>query len=168
MSNSREIEKKFWKAVNSDRTMMLGLSGVEEGHAAPMTAILDPDYDKGDTKAGPIWFFTSKDTGIAQALGAGHRATANFVRKGHDLFACVHGQLVPDNNPVMIDRLWSPFIAAWFEGGKTDPKLQLLRLEPDAGQIWLNENSLFAGVKMLLGQDPKKEYGDKVAKVQLG
>ncbi len=32
----------------------------------------------------------------------------------------------------------------------------------------LNENSLFAGVKMLLGADPKKDFADKVADVNLG
>ena len=33
-------------------------------------------------------------------------------------------------DPKTIDRLWNPFVAAWFEGGKSDPKLALLRFEP--------------------------------------
>jgi hypothetical protein len=63
--------------------------------------------------------------------------------------------------------LWNPFVAAWYEGGKTDPKLQLIRLDGEAAQIWLNENSLLAGIKMMLGSDPKKDYQDKVAEVRL-
>jgi hypothetical protein len=43
----------------------------------------------------------------------------------------------------------------------------LIRFDPDQAQIWLNENSLFAGVKMLMGLDPKTEYRDKVAEVKL-
>ena len=78
------------------------------------------------------------------------------------------GRLAPDNDRATIDRLWSPFAAAWYEEGKDDPKLQLLRFEPAEAQIWLNENSAFAGVKMLLGIDPKKDYQDKVAEVELG
>ncbi|WP_269430335.1 hypothetical protein [Sphingomonas sp. Ant H11] len=31
-ANDAEIEAKFWKALRSDRTMMLGLAGVDEGH----------------------------------------------------------------------------------------------------------------------------------------
>ncbi len=166
MATPQELEKKFWKAVDSDRTMMLGLTG-DDGHAQPMTAMLDPEYDKGDTNAGPIWFFTSRDTDLARKLGDGHRAMAHFADKGNHLFACIHGTLRRDNNPEMIDRLWSPFVDAWFEGGKTDPKVQLLRLDTEDGQIWLNENSLFAGVKMLMGKDPKEEFSDKVAKVEL-
>jgi hypothetical protein len=32
----------------------------------------------------------------------------------------------------------------------------------------LNENSLFAGVKLMLGADPKREFKDKVADTNLG
>jgi len=66
-----------------------------------------------------------------------------------------------------IDRLWNRFVAAWYEGGKDDPKLQLLRFDPARAQVWLNENSLTAGIKLLFGRDPKKEYADKVADVDL-
>jgi hypothetical protein len=58
-------------------------------------------------------------------------------------------------------------VAAWFEGGPEDPKLRLLRLDAERAQIWLNENNLLAGVKLLLGRDPKKEYKDKIAEVEL-
>ena len=32
MSNEVEIEAKFWKALKSDMTVMLGLTGVDEDH----------------------------------------------------------------------------------------------------------------------------------------
>ena len=92
----------------------------------------------------------------------------HFAAKGHDLFASVNGRLTIDNNRATIERLWNPFVAAWFEGGKSDPKLRLLRFEPGNAQVWLNENSLFAGVKMLLGSDPKEDFKDKVAEMDLG
>ena len=38
MTDPRELEEKFWKALESDRTVMLGLDGMEDGHARPMTA----------------------------------------------------------------------------------------------------------------------------------
>jgi general stress protein 26 len=162
MSKEHEIEGKFWKALKADMTVILGLAGVEEGHGKPMTAQLDDERERG-----PIWFFTAKDTDLVTALGGGHRAVAHFAAKGHDLFASVHGELVPDNDRATIDRLWNRFVAAWYEGGKDDPNLQLLRLDPDYAQVWLNENSLFAGVRLLLGGDPQRAYQDKVAEVDL-
>ena len=162
MAKEREIAEKFWKALRSDRTLMLGLAGVQEGHSQPMTAQLADDRD-----GGPIWFFTSSDTDLAKALSRPHRAVAHFAAKGHDLFASIHGELVMDNDRTMIDRLWNRFVAAWFEGGQEDPKLRLLRLDAARAQIWLNENSLFTGFKLLIGADPKSSYQDKVARVHL-
>ncbi len=161
MPQPAEIEAKLWKSLKADRTLMLGLTGVEDGHAQPMTALLE------EAERGPLWIFTSKDTDLARAVAEQHDAVAHFASKGHDLFASIHGRLAPFNDPATIDRLWSPFVAAWFEGGKSDPKLLLLRFDPREAQIWLNENSLFAGVKLLMGADSKDEYGDKTAQVQL-
>ena len=161
MPNEAEITAKFWKALKSDRTVMLGLTQAEGGHARPMTAQVEGD------EGGPIWFFTAKDTDLVEALGQGGDANLQFAEKGHDLFASVEGRLTPANDRATIDRLWNPFVAAWYEGGKDDPKLQLLRFDPGPAQIWLNANSLFAGIKTLLGVDPKQDYQDKVARVDL-
>jgi len=158
----QELEQKFWKSLKSDMTVMLGLDGAEDGHTRPMTAQVEEER-------GPVWFFTSVDNKIAQQVGAGSgkRATFAFSSKGHDLFASVQGGLRVDKDRAVIDRLWNPFIAAWFEGGKDDPKLTLLRLDAEHAEIWLNGSSIVAGVKMLLGIDPKESYKDNVAKVDL-
>lgn len=63
--------------------------------------------------------------------------------------------------------MWNRYVAAWLEGGKNDPKLALLRLDAGHAEIWLDESSLLAGIKLLLGADPKEEYKDKVAEVGL-
>jgi general stress protein 26 len=163
MGKEAAITEKFWKALESDRTVMLGLAGAQDGHAQPMTALVE-----GIARSGPIWIFTAKDVDLVQSLGTGERAYLHFAAKDHDLFASVSGDLEPDNDPAAIERLWNPFLAAWYPGGKSDPKLQLLRFEPDDAQIWLNENSLLAGIKIMLGRDPKKEFKDKVAAVKIG
>jgi len=161
MPTPQELEEKFWKSLSSDMTMMIGLDAVEDGHARPMTAQLK------DGEKGPIWFFCSKDNAIVQKLGSGHRAIATFTSKGHDLFATVHGNVVIDDDRGTIDALWNRFVAAWFEGGKDDPKLRLLRLDPETAEIWLDASSIFAGIKLLLVADPKEDYKENVAKVSL-
>jgi len=162
MSKELELQQTLWKALKSDMTLMLALSGVEEGHSHPMTAQFDPDRPDG-----PIWFFTSRETDLVRAMGERHRAVAHFAAKDHELFASMHGTLVLDNDPATIDRLWNRYVAAWFKGGKQDPLLQLLRFDAERGQVWLNDSSLLAGVKMVLGMDPKKAYNAKVAEVDL-
>lgn len=161
MTTPDDLEKRFWKALKSDRTVMLGLDGVEDGHTRPMTVLCDGDRS-------PLWIFTARDNGIVQRLAEGHRAIATFTSKGHDLYATLHGNLVIDNDRAAIDRLWNPFVAAWYEGGKDDPKLVLLRFDAERAEIWRDGSSLVAGVKMLLGVDPKQDYAGKVAEVRLG
>jgi general stress protein 26 len=161
MSTPEELEQKLWKALHSDRTVMLGLDGLENGHTRPMTAQAEGDKS-------PLWFFTSKDNELVKLLGASEkRAIATFTAKGHDLFATIQGTLRLDNDRNTIDRLWNRYVAAWYKEGKDDPTLALLRLETANAEIWLNGSSIVAGVKLLLGADPKKDYQDKVAKVQL-
>jgi general stress protein 26 len=159
-TRDRDIAEKMWKAVRADRTVMLGLVGVDDGHCQPMTAQIDDE-------TGHIWFFTANDTDLAKAVGQRHGAVAHFAAKGHELFASIHGELIADKDRAVIDRLWNRFVAAWYEDGKDDPKLMLLRLEAERAQIWVNEDSVFAAVQLLLGRDPKKVYRDKVTELGL-
>lgn len=160
MSDPRELEEKFWKALESDRTVMLGLDGMEDGHARPMTA-------QAEDRRAPLWFFTSSDNALVRQLGdGGGRAIAGFASKGHDLFASIRGTLRVRTDRAVVERLWNPFVAAWYEG-KDDPKLRLLCLEAEDAEVWIDASSMLAGVKMLLGVDPKKDYKDKVGEVDL-
>ena len=158
MTDTRELETRFWKHLDDDRTVMLGADGIAP---RPMTAIAEEDR-------APLWFFTSSDTDLGKALdaSAGIAGVASFAAKDHDLFATVRGSLTAHNDRDVIDRLWNPFIAAWFDG-KDDPKLRLLRMDSAEAHVWLNENSMMAGAKMLLGVDPKKSYEDKTGQVDL-
>ena len=161
MPSPAEIKEKFWKSLASDMTVMLGLVGVDEAHTRPMTAQVDEDQRDF------IWFFTSSDNELVAHLSGETDAFLTYASKGHDIFAAVHGTLTVDNDREEIDRLWNRFVAAWFEKGKDDPKLTLLRFTPGEAQIWVDASSFVAGVKMFLGIDPKQDYKDKVAKVAL-
>jgi len=161
MTSEREIKAKFWKELKSQRTIMLGLDGARNGDTQPMTVLMEGD------EGGPLWSFTAKDNSLVAALDRSNRAIATFTGKGHDLFASIHGTLSLDSDPATIDRLWNPYVAAWFEGGKEDPKLALLRLDPENAKIWLNATPVGAAIEWLLGRDPKESYKEKVAEVTL-
>ena len=85
MTDTRDLERKFWKAIDHDRTVMLGVTGIAP---RPMTALAEDD------KA-PIWFFTASDTDLAEGLrgSLGKQATATVTSKDHGLFATVSGKM---------------------------------------------------------------------------
>lgn len=159
MPDDKQIEARFWKALRSDRIMMLGVDGVEDGFARPMAVQIDEDRS-------PLWFFASTDNHIVDAVSQGRRAIATFAAKG-ELYASIRGSLSLSQDRAMIDKLWNPQAAAWFENGKDDPKLRLLRLDAEEAEIWLDGSSLVAGVKSLLGIDPKTDHKDDQATVAL-
>lgn len=150
MASDADLRARFWDGLRDDRTVMLALSGDWPEPPCPMTALTE-----GDTDHGPIWFFTSTDTQLAAMLAEASSAILTFTAKGHDLFATVQGRLTADHDPAVIDRLWSPFIAAWYEQGRDDPHLLLLRFDPIEAEIWNSATGFVAGLKMLLGQDPR-------------
>lgn len=161
MTTPQDLERALWKGIESDRTLMFGLDGHDDDHMRPMTALIE------DGK-GPIWIFTSADNGMVVRLGGGSaRARACYAAKGHGLFACIDGPVEVDNDPEIIDRLWNPFVAAWYEGGKSDPLLRLLCFDAEHAHVWQNESTLMAGIHLLFGRDPKKTYADKTAEVDL-
>jgi general stress protein 26 len=159
MATPEQLKAKFWKALAEQRTVMLGLDGVEDNHTRPMTALFEDD-------ASPLWFFTATDNAMVRAHQAHGRAIATYAAKGHELFATIHGQLSQELDRAVIDRLWSPFVAAWYEG-RDDPKLAVLRLDAERAEIWLNDAGVLAGVKILLGADPRKVFAGKVARVAM-
>ena len=126
----------------------------------------DDEDDEGNHR-GPIWFFTSTDASLTGGLGNDASAFFTFTSKGGDVFAHVAGRMLIDRNRSIIDDLWNPFVAAWYEGGQDDPKLVLLRFDPDSAEVWLDASSILAGLKLLLGRKPQQEYSDNVAKVAL-
>ena len=157
MPTPEELEKKFWKALASDMTVFLGC---EAAAPRPMTA-------QYEGEGGPIWFFTSHETELGEVLRHGaQNATMTFASKGHDIWASASGPLSAHNDPAVIDRLWNPFVAAWYTG-KDDPKLLLARYDAREAHIWEDGSSLVAGIKMLMGSDPKEDYKDKTAQVRL-
>jgi general stress protein 26 len=145
MADDAEIEARFWKDLKASPFVMLGLDGARDGHTQPMTAQFEGTH-------GPLWFFATKDNSLTLALKESSRAIATFTGKGHDLFASIHGTLSLDTDKATIDRLWNPQAAAWYEGGKDDPKLALLRLDTDRAQIWLGGSSIGAAIQRLLGR----------------
>lgn len=123
----------LFDVLDSVRAGMLGLTGGGAGFQ-PMTHFPDP-------AAGVIWFISSTDTALVQSLGMGEDADYVVISDGHEFHASLRGKLYQLHNDAKLDALWSPVIAAWFEGGRTDPRVALLRFDPEVADIWASSAS---------------------------
>ena len=159
MPSPDKPKARFWSALASDRTTMVGLDGDEGGHARPMTGQFEDEHS-------PIWFFAAIDGDLVTHLAEHDPAVATFTAKGYDPAANVHGKLSLDTDPAVTDRLWNSYIAAWY-AGKDDPILALLRLDYEEAEIRRAGSSSPAYIKTMLRHDPKRDYAENAATVAL-
>ena len=159
MTKEAKIADRFWEELQAKPVVMLGIAGDRDGHSQPMTA-------QFEGRLGPIWFFADKDDDLYNMVGADSRAIFSYTATGHDVYASVHGTIVQDVNRKVIDRFWNPTVAAWYEGGKDDPNLALLRFEPETAKIWLAASGIRTMAKAFF-QGPKAAAQSMVAEVRL-
>lgn len=138
---SDDIRKRLWKELDKSPFLMMRLEGASD-HAIPMTAQLDPDNQ------GYLYLFHNRDGRLSQ----GGKAIGQFSAKGHDLFASIAGTLSDASDPALIDQYWSHVMEAWYEGGKSDPNLSLLRFDLIDAEIWTADASIKGLFKMFTGQ----------------
>ena len=160
-SPETHLKKKFWKDLQDDRTVMLGLKGVEDDLTRPMTAQVDRPEDGDKEDGGPIYFFASKTDGIGRDLKDGAEAIATFASKSHGLFASIHGTLHASDDRAVIERLWNPIIDSWYKDGKDDPDLQLIKFEARSADLWEADAGATlkaAALKWAFDIDPGKDH----------
>ncbi len=151
-----QIKQDMWNAMADSPFVMLGLMD-DHQHSAPMTAQLDPDAH------GEFWFYTSKDNRVAK----GGPAMAQFVSKGHDLYACIAGTLVEETSEAVKDKYWSKQVEAWFPQGRQDPNLLMLRFDLSSAEIWESDLSIAGKFKLLTGGTIEPQQAGSHAEVAL-
>ena len=156
MTDTETLKQTFWKTLADSPFLFLQLDS-NPHHAVVMTAQLDEDANSA------IWFFTTRNHHLAQ----GGAATATFTGKGHDLFARFTGSLTAENDRTRIDQHWSPAVEAWYDQGKADPDMLLMRMDLGQAEIWQADTGLVETAKMLLGFDMPEEAAKKHVETSL-
>lgn len=150
----KELREEFWKSFEKSPFIMIRLEGTG-GHAEPMTAQLDRDAHH------EIWFFTSRDNRIA----SGGKAMAQFSSKGHDVFACLAGNIVEETDKAVFDKHWSRAAEAWFPGGREDPSVIMLRFDIAEAEVWTADPGIIGKFKLMTGS---KVSPDEIGKHAVG
>ncbi|SMY12733.1 pyridoxamine 5'-phosphate oxidase family protein [Brevibacterium jeotgali] len=81
-----------------------------------------------------VWFFLSLAGDQSEALRQGPQVNLSVAEAGTWLSVSGHVEFVEDQ--AKIDELWNDRAAEWFEGGRTDPALGLIRVSTDSAQFW--------------------------------
>ncbi|MDO5657405.1 MAG: pyridoxamine 5'-phosphate oxidase family protein [Paracoccus sp. (in: a-proteobacteria)] len=127
---SDDHRKQFWDRLESIRTGMLEI----DGRFLPMSHNLAPED-------GNIWFITAQGTAMADAAAAGETARYVISGDGNGLYASINGGLEISNDPERLEQVWNFIASSWFEDGKRDDDLVLIRYRPANAEVWLTGKS---------------------------
>ena len=147
-----EQREEFWDRLEDCRSGMLDIGG----RVVPMTHNLEPED-------GNIWFLTAKGTDMADAAAKGEECRYIVGNDAKSLYAVIDGAISVSDDAKKLEEVWSFMASAWFEEGKTDPDLVLVRMRPSRAEVWLGPESGFkflwsVAKAKVSGGEP--DYGD--------
>ena len=123
-------QETFQRVLEHFSTAMLVTHGMDGlPRARPM-------FVAGTQPSGDLWFVTSADSGKVDELRLDRRVAATFQSSSRYLSISGHAEVVRDR--AMIDALWSATWEAWFEKGRDDPSLCLIRMRAHEAEYWDN------------------------------
>ena len=113
---------------------------------------------------GQIWFFTSDVSDFVRHLPEQPRVNVSFSDPEDSLYVSISGNAELTRDHAKIDELWNPLAAAWFDGGKDDPHLALIRVHIDSAEYWDTHSSkmtqLYALAKSALTGKAPRDLGE--------
>lgn len=130
-------------------------------HTRPMTTQEVDDE-------GNFWFFSPKDSPKNQEITNDARVQLLFANTSESEFLTVYGRATILDDRKKIEEMWSPMARAWFDKGKDDPNLSLLRVTPEEVYYWEPKHnkmmtlmkmaaSAVTGERMEIGREGKLE-----------
>lgn len=114
-------------------------------HSRPLAVVQDED-DFTDT----LYFFTQDPSGKTADV-AEHPEVNVAVGddKGH---LSLSGTADVTRDAALIDRFWNPYAEAWFEDGRNDPTVALLRVSVDTAEYWdTDKPRVVKGIEIVKG-----------------
>ena len=103
------------------------VSASGELHSRPL-AVLDEPFE------GSLWFFTADPSPKTDDIA--RDPNVNVALSDGKSYLSLAGTAAVDHDQARIDELWNPFVEAWFENGKDDPNVALLRVDATSAEYW--------------------------------
>ena len=128
--SNHNLKQEFWDRLEDITAGMLSAPGAP---ARPMAHIVR------DGDEGVFWFITANGTDIAEAATGGASATHVVACPKGQLFANISGAMSVVTDKQVLDDIWSPMAAAWFEDGRQDDDICLIKFTPASADVWLTD-----------------------------
>lgn len=92
------------------------------------TRKMDPD--------GSLWFFTNELSEKVDDVEIYDNVNLAYANVSKQSYVSISGSAEIVKDQMVIDKLWSPILKAWFPRGLDDPNLALIKVIPHSAEYW--------------------------------
>ena len=99
---------------------------------------------------GNLWFFSGIDSDKNKAIQEDKHVQLFFADPSKSSYLVVSGEAEIVIDHTKFEEYWSPLVKIWFEKGKDDPNLSLLKVSPHNSYYWdVDGNRMLNFLKMI-------------------
>ncbi len=96
---------------------------------------------QGVDEEGALYFFSAASSDKNKELAADPAVQLFFGKEGPSEYLSLYGSATISRDRDKIEEYWNPFVKTWFQGGKDDPDLTVIRVQPDTIHYWDTKNN---------------------------
>ncbi|MGP5514088.1 pyridoxamine 5'-phosphate oxidase family protein [Psychrobacter alimentarius] len=122
--------------------MMSTVNSKGDVHAWPMTT------SETSLGAKEIWFIGDKTSDVVKDIQDNPKIGLSYASEDEKNYVSVSANAELSSDQAKLDELWSPVYNAFFEHGKEDPNVQLIKVVPHGVECWLSGSSTVNMFKM--------------------
>lgn len=155
MSKQQQIDKIQEVIKDVKFAMMTTVNKKGDLHAWPMTTT------ESSIGAKEIWFIGDKTSDVVKDLQDSKKVGLTYATQDAKNYVSVSGNAELPVDKDKLDELWSPMDSAFFEHGKEDENVQLIKVVPHGIECWISGSSTVNMFKMAAAamQDGKTAEG---------
>ncbi len=133
-----EHKQLIWNLIKDIKVGMLVTDDESESvlRARPMHLVQDA-YD------GTLYFYTPKSASKVYEIKEDRDVCVTFSDTDKQVYVSLSGKATLTQDSELIERYWNPFVGAWFEDGKEDPDVAMLKVKINQGEHWDTNESKF-------------------------
>jgi general stress protein 26 len=96
---------------------------------------------QGVDDSGALYFFSAASSDKNKELATDPSVQLFFCKEGPSEYLSIYGKATISRDRQKIEEYWNAFIKVWFQGGKDDPDLTVIRVQPETIQYWDTKNN---------------------------
>jgi general stress protein 26 len=112
---------------------------------------------------GNLWFLSAKDSRKNQEIEENPGVQLLFQGSDYSDFLMLYATATISDDKAKIKELWKPILKVWFTEGEDDPRISVIKVEPETGYYWDTKHNAAVGlVKRVAGAIMGKTIDDSI------